>query len=269
MIMESGQVFRIQEIEKNLFFIAAGNRGILVRQTGEFCQFSCNEQEFHEFWYPYFDLATDYGKLKAAVDPDDEFLQAAVRYGGGIRVLKQDLWEMIISFLISQNNNISRIRKSIEALCDRYGTIHKVSQEDSPESAPIFYSFPTPEAVFQGGLEGLQGLGLGYRDKYILKMAERCRGKSGSEWLASLKECSYEDAVTLLTSEFGIGRKVADCICLFALHHVDAFPIDTHIRQILDQYYPQGFPFERYQGFAGILQQYMFAYKLTLPKNKH
>ena len=130
------------------------------------------------------------------------------------------------------------------------------------------FSFPGPKAVAEGGLEGLQGLGLGYRDKYILKMAQRCSTREGKAWLEQLEGSSYEEAVQLLTAEFGIGKKVADCVCLFALGHVEAFPVDTHIRQILKAHYPDGFPFWRYEGYAGILQQYLFFAELKKEKKK-
>ena len=114
-----------------------------------------------------------------------------------------------------------------------------------------------------GGLEGLAGLGLGYRDKYIWTMAEKCSGPDGAKWLDDLRAADYHTAHGMLTAEFGIGRKVADCVCLFGLHHVEAFPVDTHVKQIVNTYYPGGFPLERYRGYAGILQQYMFYYKLN------
>ena len=114
-----------------------------------------------------------------------------------------------------------------------------------------------------GGPEGLGGLGLGYRDKYIWAMALKCSGPDGAAWLDDLRAADYHTAHGMLTAEFGIGRKVADCVCLFGLHHVEAFPVDTHVKQIVNAYYPGGFPLERYRGYAGILQQYMFYYKLN------
>ena len=145
-----------------------------------------------------------------------------ISYGGGIRILRQDLWETILCFLISQNNNITRIRNSVDALCRRYG--ERLEPEgfltgEESLSEKDFYSFPEPEKIAAGGLEGLQGLGLGYRDKYILAMAKRCCNGSGKEFFHSLQNADYEEAIAILTGEFGIGRKVADCICLFALHH--------------------------------------------------
>ena len=263
-IMESGQAFRIRRLgqpESGTFLAAAGKRAAAIRQ--EPCPgdpesvrltFSCAPEEFESFWRDYFDLDRDYGAIRRSVDPGDAFLREAAELGRGVRILHQDLWETIVSFLISQNNNIPRIRNSIEALCRRYGEEIRIPGAEG-ESC---FSFPAPERIREGGPEGLQGLGLGYRDKYILKMAERCSGDGGREWLKRLSAGSYETSRQLLLEEFGIGKKVADCICLFALRHVEAYPVDTHIRQILDAHYPEGFPFERYEGYAGILQQYLF-----------
>ena len=280
-ILNSGQVFRIRPLLRDsgfttaageTFLAAAGSHAVLIRQKPEAegrmrVSFSCTEEEFSDFWNGYFDLNRDYEAIRRSVDPGDSFLTSAVRCGRGIRILRQDLWETIISFLVSQNNNITRIRRSLEALCERYGEKIPVNAFPDIPSASLtdasVHAFPSPEAILKGGTDGLEGLGLGYRDKYIFRMAQRCVGQEGREWLSLLRKGSYEDALALLLREYGIGKKVADCICLFALHHVDAFPVDTHMKQILSAFYPEGFPFSRYEGYAGILQQYMFYYKLT------
>lgn len=290
-IMDSGQAFRIRQLGNGEFLVVAGNRAVTIRQetaarqeiavgggpernapkTGKWGKseevrllFSCSRATFEEFWRDYFDLERDYGAIRRSIDPSDTFLLEAAEYGRGIRILHQDLWETIVSFLISQNNNILRIRRSIEALCRRYGKKIEISAAEGKSC----YSFPIPEAIAEGGLDGLQGLGLGYRDKYILKMARRCSEKEGKAWLKQLERSSYEETRRLLTAEFGIGKKVADCVCLFALGHVEAFPVDTHIRQILETHYPEGFPFGRYEGYAGILQQYLFFAELKKEKKK-
>ena len=275
-IMDSGQVFRIRQLSEDTFLAAAGKRAAIIRQgrirqedAGDGVQevrllFSCGQEEAEGFWKDYFDLDRDYGAILRSIDPADAYLREAARRGRGVRILHQDLWETIVSFLISQNNNILRIRRSIEALCERYGELVDIPGTEGKRC----FSFPDPKAVAEGGPEGLQGLGLGYRDKYILKMARRCSTGEGKAWLEQLKGSSYEEAVQLLTAEFGIGKKVADCVCLFALGHVEAFPVDTHIRQILEAHYPDGFPFRRYEGYAGILQQYLFFAELKKEKKK-
>lgn len=265
MIAESGQCFRMNQIDQNTYSVVMKDHYTEITQNEEEAKvlFSCPEEEARRIWLPYFDIDFPYGKIKEQADEQDEFLNNAIQYGAGIRILNQDLWEMIISFLISQNNNIKRIKNSIEELCRRYGK--KCISGEGKE----YYAFPRPEELAKADLETLHDLGLGYRDKYILVMARRCSGAEGEAWLESLKEMEYEAAAAVLVKEYGIGRKVADCICLFGLHHVDAFPIDTHVKQILAKWYPDGFPFERYKGFAGIVQQYMFYYKLHISqKNK-
>ena len=139
MLMDSGQVFRICCCGENTYAVASGRHLVRIRQTacgpskegtlsafgmsgeGVSVEFSCSPQEFDSYWHNYFDLSTDYGAMKKAVDPKDSFLTSAISYGGGIRILRQDLWETILCFLISQNNNITRIRNSVDALCRRYG----------------------------------------------------------------------------------------------------------------------------------------------------
>lgn len=253
-IMSSGQCFRMRKMDDNIWSVTAADKYVEIGQSGEYFTFSCSQEEFESVWFPYLDLQTDYGKIKERVDKKDEYLTRAVEYGSGIRILRQDLWEMIITFLISQNNNVSRIRNSVEVLCRQLG--RRCISENGAE----YYAFPEPEAVLKAGMEKLCTMGLGYRDKYILTMAKSvCEGALD---LSALKWAEYGEAHQMLTAQFGIGKKVADCICLFGLYHVDAFPVDTHIKKILERYYPDGFPYERYKGVLGIIQQYMFYYDL-------
>lgn len=212
--------------------------------------FSCTEDEFSGFWNDYFDLDTDYGAVKKLVPDTDTYLKNAVSTGGGIRILRQDLWETLVSFLISQQNNIPRIRRCIRLLCKAFGDPHRTP------SGQVYYGFPSPEKLASASLEDLLSCNLGYRAKYILRTARDVT--AGSISLDDIRSMDYPNAREALMGCYGVGKKVADCICLFALHHVEAFPIDTHIRQVLDREYPDGFPFERYPGCAGILQQYIF-----------
>lgn len=260
----SGQCFRMRRLDAaagggNWWSVTFADHYVQILQEGKKFTFSCEKEEFDEVWYSYFDMDTDYGAIKNAADSGDAYLQAAIRCGGGVRILRQDLWEMIITFLISQNNNITRITASVDALCKKFG--EKLTGAGS--AADGYYGFPAPEAIAAEGLSGLAGLGLGYRDRYIARMAELCCKDSGERWLESLKNADYETAHAMLLEQMGIGNKVADCICLFGLHHIEAFPIDTHVKQIVKTYYPKGFPLERYRGYAGIVQQYLFFYKIN------
>jgi N-glycosylase/DNA lyase len=190
-------------------------------------------------------METDYEDVKRRIlSSGDEHAIEAYDLGRGIRILRQDLWEMIITFLISQNNNITRITRSVEEICTRHG------------DALIF---PRPEEF---DLEILKdkSIGLGYRVPYIENAVKVFR--ESDQLLTELAEMTYEEAYETLIKFTGIGPKVANCICLFGLHHIEAFPIDTHVKQLLDKYYPDGFPYDKYEGIAGIIQQYLFYYEL-------
>lgn len=240
-IYDSGQCFRWRLGEDGGFDIPFLGRRVHVTQENDVFRFDCTEREFSRVWADYFDLSTDYEAILRRVDPQDEYLTAAVRYGDGLRILRQDVWEMIVTFLLSQNSNIPRIRKNVRDLCALTGG-----------------EIPAPQQLAAMEESALRALGVGYRAKYLLGA-----GRFFSQYPPQrLRELSYEEAHRTLLDCPGIGPKVADCICLFGLHHVDAFPVDTHIRQILQAHYPQGFPLERYRGCAGILQQYMFYYDL-------
>ncbi len=258
-IAASGQCFRMEEKADGWYVLIAGERYLMLRQEGKSVggsrfTFLCSEEEFQGFWKLYFDLERDYGGLRDRIDAKDLYLKQAAEFGWGIRILKQDLWEMIVTFIISQQNNIPRIRRCIRLLCERYGEKKKSVQGE------IYHAFPTPAVLAGASLEELSACNLGYRAKYLNQTAHRIA--EGDFLLQALTSMSYEEAKRELMKLYGVGIKVAECVCLFALQHVDAFPVDTHIRQILQAHYPQGFPFLRYQGIAGILQQLMFYYEL-------
>jgi len=248
-IAASGQCFRWRRIANITYEIPAFGKSLVITDKGEGeFELSCDEEEWKTVWKSYFDLDTDYDRIgKLIMESEDEYLKAAYRYGEGIRILRQDVWEMVITFLISQNNNISRIRNSVAALCERADVGHfpKPGEVDTE----IFYD---------------RTLGLGYRSEYLDRMYRY--GEEHPDFVDELKRMDYMDAFEFLKSFKGIGAKVANCICLFGLHQVDAFPIDTHIKQILAKNYPGGFDFERYAGVAGIVQQYMFYYDLHAKK---
>lgn len=161
---------------------------------------------------------------------------------------------MIVSFLISQQNNIGRIRRCIQNLCEQYG------ERKQNFRGEVYYAFPKPEVLAELPEEALKECNLGYRSRYVVRTARAvCDGKTDLEKIAVLP---YKKAKEELLQLFGVGDKVADCICLFALHHLEAFPVDTHIRQALELHYKRGFPARRYRGVQGILQQYIFYYEL-------
>lgn len=208
-----------------------------------------------DFWRHYFDLETDYGEIKAQIPKEDPYLTQAARMGWGIRILRQDLWETIVTFIISQQNNIPRIRRCVRSLCERYG------REQVNFRGEIYHAFPGPKELAGAKLEELKACNLGYRARYILESARMAA--EGRFSLEKLQSMGYEEAKDTLLKLCGVGVKVAECVCLFALHHIDAFPVDTHIAQALAAHYPEGFPFERYTYAGGVLQQYIFFYEVN------
>ena len=173
-----------------------------------------------------------------------------------MRILRQDVWETVICFIISQQNNIPRITKCVENLCALFGE-PKVNAHGE-----TYYAFPTAERLAQCTPDDLAPVKLGYRAKYICATARQIA--TGAVELDRIRRMKYADAKAELLRLTGVGVKVAECICLFGLHHIDAFPVDTHIRQMLDTHYPKGFPLSRYKGFAGVMQQYAFYYELQI-----
>ena len=249
-IADSGQCFRFKRLEYNKYYVIAFGKYLEIVQNDNRISFSCSIEEWEKIYSIYFDMHTDYNYVSTLIRmSNDKYLQEAFRVGSGIRILKQDLWESIISFIVSQNNNIPRIKNSIEAICYKAGILIDYKGIEG------LYAFPGTNDVDKGFFIDKQ-LGLGYRDTYLENIYEYTR--NNPNWLNDIKSKSYEEAFAQLLSFKGIGKKVANCICLFGLHHIDAFPIDTHINQILDQYYPNGFDYEYYKGYAGIVQQYMF-----------
>lgn len=253
-IADSGQVFRIRSVVPGTYSIPAicddgpGSGELIVRQiVADELELSCSESDWNAVWSDYFDISTDYCEIERLIKTSgDSYLCDAFEYGKGIRILRQDLWETVVSFIVSQNNNISRIRTSLDkivSLADLPGRRFPSANELSPE-------------VFDD-----TSLGLGYRAEYLAEIYRFVAANPA--WLDGLRKMSYADAYSELIARKGVGPKVANCICLFGLHHIGAFPIDTHIKQILQMHYPQGFSLERYADVAGIVQQYMFYYKLN------
>ena len=252
-ICASGQCFRMDPVGEKRYALIASGYYLEIEEVGDQSfLFSCTREEFEKFWRGYFDMDGDYSACIRAIDPRDSYLMDAARFGSGIRILRQDLWEMIVSFIVSQQNNIRRIKKILELLSQRYGT--KMTDLQGKE----YYAFPKPEELAQADEDAFRACNLGYRSRYIKNTVNSVL--SGEADLEKIKGMCYQEARKELMKLSGVGEKVADCICLFALHHLEAFPVDTHIKKVLKKNYPQGFPFEKYKGSEGILQQYIFYY---------
>ena len=240
-IVNSGQCFRWQQINDNTYKIPAFGKELTISQDGNTFILSCDENEWNSLWRNYFDLDTNYNEVENIImSTNDDFLKAAYQFGSGIRILRQDLWEVIISFIISQNNNIPRIKKSIQKICDEVGG-----------------RFPNR---FELSRIDLSNKGLGYRDKYLINAVMWDFWKFADPLLVLN---TIENPKIELMKIKGIGNKVADCICLFGLHKLDSFPQDTHIKKIIDREYNGEMPEWTQSKYAGLFQQYLFYYELN------
>lgn len=256
-IAASGQCFRWEKLYTHKYRIPAGDACAYVTQTGD--TLTVDDQNVLtssvEFWANYFAVYDDYAGMwreinrYAAEDGPEAYLTRAARASDGVVILNQPIWETIVSFMVSQNNNIPRIRRSIQAICAECGTLHTSAYD-------YWYGFPTPDAL---ACADLSNAGLGYREPYIKDLAAAVA--AGRFDLNFLQTADYETARAYLKSVRGIGDKVANCICLFALGHKAAFPVDTWIRRAVDREFGGEFPTARYTGYAGLIQQFMFYYE--------
>ena len=269
-IAESGQCFRWTKQEphtlsglgagNDTFRIIAGGSCLYITSLGDDrYELDCTDEEYRCFWQNYFDLRENYRSIRSRIDPQqDPFLWKAAEHEKGIRILRQDAWEMLVTFIISQNRNIPAIRRSVELLSEACG------DKRTDSGGREYFAFPSPAAAAALTQEELSACRLGYRCKYVHAAAEAAAG--GSIDLERLKTADEPETLSILTSLFGVGIKVANCVSLFGLHHIDAFPVDVWMKRILAEQYPDGYPYERYSPYNGIFQQYMFAYYRQLGK---
>lgn len=243
--LDCGQAFRWKQIGENTFSGIHQGHSLTVSQQGDRIRFDgVTEEEFSYIWAVYFDLDTDYDSMKAVFSADP-VLKEACGFCGGIRLLRQDPWEALCSFIISQNNNIPRIKGIIDRLCRQFG-----------EPCGEDFAFPSPERLAACSLEDLAPLRAGFRAKYILDAAQKV--EDGMVDLTEIPALPMAEARETLMQIKGVGVKVAECALLYGFHRLDAFPVDTWIRKALAEYYPDGFP-----AFAeprGVAQQYLFHY---------
>jgi N-glycosylase/DNA lyase len=253
-IAQSGQCFRWHPQADGSYRIMRGEACVYVEQLDStHFRFDCDEVAFKEVWRDYFDLNESYSAIRARVDEEsDPFLWRASECEKGIRILRQDPWETLISFIISQNRNIPAICRSIELLAEAAG------EEAEDRRGRMYRCFPSAEAVASLTQDVLLRCKLGYRWKYVKSAAEAIL--EGLVDLEALKNVTDEEAMASLVQLPGVGPKVASCVALFGLRQLDAFPVDTWMKKVLSNEYPQGYPFEKYSPYNGIFQQYLFAY---------
>ena len=218
-------------------------------QSGRLTITPCTEEDFDDIWRPYLDLDRDYTAIKTRLSEGDDIMKKACEYGYGIRILKQDLWETIVSFIISQNNNIPRIKGCIERLCDNFG--EPIGNET------VRHDIPRPEVMAALSVEDLAPVRLGYRAKYLIETAK------------TVCEEGLPGDFDELSALCGVGPKVASCIALFGMQDYASFPIDVWVMKVMHELYglPEGnkkamakFAAEHFGELGGFAQQYLFYY---------
>lgn len=259
-IFDCGQCFRFSRIPNDTDSVVyegvASERYVKIEQSGDRVIFhNAVENDFNAFFRRFLDLDTDYESI-IDIFSDDEVLKKASEYSSGIRILKQDKWEALCSFIISQNNNIPRIKGIIENMSAKFG------REIYRDRHRAYYSFPTPESLYNAGVDEIFALKTGFRAKYIFDAA-----KTVCENPFFLTQCdllSTSEASAHLCRIKGVGAKVAACTLLFGFERYDSFPIDVWVKRILEKYYPLGGSRHFDGSYAGIAQQYLFYYERCL-----
>jgi len=258
---DCGQCFRWTRLENGNWRGIVRGIPVEVSWDGRDLTFyDTTEEIFLKVWYPYFDLGRDYGEIKRILTADDPVMARAIAFGEGMRLLRQDFDETLISFIISQNNGIPRIKKIIESLCTHFG--EPIQYHDN-----TCYTIPSMARL--GGLtdEEIRAVRAGYRDKYILKAARQMTDKLVDSCL--LESCSTNEARKAILQLSGVGPKVCDCILLFAGIKYDVFPVDRWVSRVMAELYLgyeagydelTEYARERFGPLAGFAQQYLFYY---------
>lgn len=245
--LDCGQAFRFFERPDGGFHGVVQNEILDVKRTGTGYIFEHTDIDtFERVWRKYFDLDRDYAEICHSFD--DENLKKATEEFYGIRILRQDPWEALCSFIISQNNNIPRIKGIVERLCENFG--EKLNETD--------YTFPSYEVLAGMSVDDLAPLRAGFRAKYILDAAKKV--KSGEVRLYDLYDAPPDEARRELMKIKGVGAKVAECTLLYGFGRMEAFPVDVWVKRIMAEMYPNGLP-ECTKGVEGIAQQYLFHWR--------
>lgn len=254
LIFDCGQAFRftpnadgVGPNAENVWSGVAFGKPLSVLRRGDEVSLSCTEDDYISVWRHYFDMESDYAAARARISSDD-FTRSAAEFGAGIRILNQDFWEALCTFIISQNNNIRNIRSTVEKLCALCG-----------EPIGERYTFPTAERIASLKADDLASIRSGYRARYIVSAARQvAEGRITPDELLPL---STDAAIKRLCELEGVGKKVASCVLLFGAGKRDAFPIDVWMKRALETYYPANFdPTAAFGADAGIAQQYIFHY---------
>ena len=251
--LDCGQSFRWEKQDDGSFSGVAFDKFVNISLDGTDMTIKNAVEADRELWFDYFDLALDYGKIREDISELHPVLKEAAKYAPGIRILRQEPYEALCTFIISQNNNIKRIKGIVGRLCESFG--------DEIEDG--VYGFPTAERLAELTPDDLAPLRAGFRNRYIIDSAKKVA--SGEVDLELCKTADYETSRAELMKITGVGVKVADCTLLFGMHRVEAFPVDVWMKRAMEKLFP-GMTAAEFGEYAGIAQQYIFHYSRMHPE---
>lgn len=265
-VFDCGQCFRWLREEDGSYTGVVQGRVINVKKENDLIIFdNTNKEDFENIWFDYFDLGRNYSEIKNELKVMDEYLEKATEFGKGIRILQQDGWEMLISFIISANNRIPMIQRAINNLSERYG---KFIGEYRGKK---YYAFPTPEELSKVSVEDIRACQTGFRDKYIKSVVDYVSENNVD--VLSYRKLNTDECIKELVKFNGVGPKVADCIALFGMQKYDTFPVDVWVKRVMEEFYVEDnlslpkirkFALEKFGDLAGFAQQYLFYYAREL-----
>lgn len=251
-MIDSGQCFRAAVRPDGTCRFITKNQVLYIQKiSDEIYEVSCGRDIWERVWSPYFDLDRNYREISRHIPAEDTFLRLAAQAGAGIRILRQDPWETLVTFILSQRKSIPAIRSAVELLSARYGTAIQTPTE-------TLYAFPTAAQMKDACTEDYIACKAGYRVSYLCDAVRQVL--SGCLDLDGIAALADDGLIAALEEVRGVGIKVASCVALFAYGRTTCAPVDTWIRKIVQQRYNGQNPFERYGAVAGIMQQYFFYY---------
>lgn len=265
-VFDCGQCFRWLRQEDGSYTGVVQGKVINVKKENDLIILdNTNKEDFENIWFDYFDLGRNYTEIKNKLKVMDEYLDKATEFGEGIRILQQDGWEMLISFIISANNRIPMIQRAINNLSERYG---KYIGEYNGKK---YYAFPTPEDLKNVSVEEIRACQTGFRDKYIKSVVDYVN--DNKEDVLSYRKLNTDECIKELVKFNGVGPKVADCIALFGMQKYDTFPVDVWVKRVMEEFYVEDnlslpkirkFALEKFGDLSGFAQQYLFYYAREL-----
>ena len=251
--LDCGQSFRWTENADGSFSGVAFGKSVRVALSGTDLIIENSSENDRRLWQDYFDLGLDYGKIRGDISKIHPVLSEAAKYAPGIRILRQEPYEALCTFIISQNNNIKRIKGIVQRLCESFGDALPDGQ----------FAFPNARKMAQLSVDDLAPLRAGFRARYLCDAAKKVAG--GEVNLDFCRTAGYDDARAELMKITGVGIKVADCTLLFGMHRVEAFPIDVWMKRAMEKLFPE-MKADDFGEYAGIAQQYIFHYSRMHPE---